>query len=345
MVHNARDARAPFYLGNLLYDRRRHREAIAHWELAVRLEPRNATAWRNLGIGYFNIQHRPSAARSAYERAFRLAPRDGRLLYERDQLWKRLGLASAKRLRELQRHPHLVRSRDDLSVEFCALQNQLGHPETALPIVTQRHFQPWEGGEGQALGQYVRTHLALGRQALAQHDASRAVAQFRAALAAPANLGEAKHLLANQSDIHYWLGCALATDNDLAGAKQHWTVAAEAKGDFQTMSVRSYSEMTYFSALALEKLGRRPAAQKLLRDLLAYARDLARQPAKIDYFATSLPTMLLFDDDLQARQVTTALFLEAQAQLGLGQVAIGRKLLRTVLKRDPAHPLAADLLA
>ncbi|MGA2694315.1 MAG: DUF5107 domain-containing protein, partial [Opitutaceae bacterium] len=36
------DARAPFYLGNLLYDRRRHTEAILKWEQAVKLDPRNA---------------------------------------------------------------------------------------------------------------------------------------------------------------------------------------------------------------------------------------------------------------------------------------------------------------
>jgi hypothetical protein len=55
--------------------------------------------------------------------------------------------------------------------------------------------------------------------------------------------------------------------------------------------------------------------------------------------------MLLFDDDLQARQRTTALFLEAQARLGLGQAAVGRQLLREVLQRDPNHSLASDLLA
>ncbi len=75
------------------------------------------------------------------------------------------------------------------------------------------------------------------------------------------------------------------------------------------------------------------------------ARRLARTPAKIDYFATSLPTMLLFDDDLDARQQTTGLFLEAQANLGLGRRARARALLATVLKRDPAHALAADLVA
>ncbi len=55
--------------------------------------------------------------------------------------------------------------------------------------------------------------------------------------------------------------------------------------------------------------------------------------------------MLLFEDDLQGRQETTALFLQAQACLRLGQRARGRKLLRKVLARDPNHALAADLMA
>jgi hypothetical protein len=109
------------------------------------------------------------------------------------------------------------------------------------------------------------------------------------------------------------------------------------------MSVRALSEMTYYSALAWERLGRKAKGKKLLRELLAYARKLKKAEAKIDYFATSLPAMLLFEDDLQSRQQTTALFLEAQARFGLGQKARARSLLRLVLKRDPNHALAADL--
>ena len=109
------------------------------------------------------------------------------------------------------------------------------------------------------------------------------------------------------------------------------------------MSVRAFSEMTYYSALALARLGRKEKSRQLFRALLAYAQALARSPAVIDYFATSLPTMLLFDDDLPARQTTTALFLEAQARLGLGQRADARRLLRQVLRRDPSHALAHDL--
>ena len=342
---DAKDGRAAFYLGHLLYDRRRHAEAIERWRAATRHDPKNAVAWRCLGLGAFNILGKPALARAAYEKAFAAAPADARLLYERDQLWKRLGVAPAKRLRELEKHADLVAARDDLNIEFCALQNQVGRPEKALPIISTRRFQPWEGGEGQALGQHVRTHQLLARRALASGDGAEAVRLLEVALTAPSNLGEANHLLANQSDLRLALGDALVARGRSAEAIPQWREAAEFKGDFQDMSVRSYSEKTYYSALALRRLGQNAEAARLLKALLAHAKTLAKSKAKIDYFATSLPTMLLFEDDLQARQSTAALFLEAQARLGLGQKARATTLLRTVLERDPNHALAADLLS
>ena len=282
-------------------------------------------------------------ARTVYDRAFRANRSDARVLYERDQLWKRLGESPSKRLRELAKHPDLVRQRDDLSVELCALYNQTGLHTKALALVSSRHFQPWEGGEGGPLGQHVRAHLALGRAALGSGDATTARGHFEAAATAPHNLGEARHLLANQSDVHYWIGCALAELGEKPAARRHWRIAATFKGDFQEMRVRAFSEMTYYSALSWERLGQGAKAGKLLRELQAYAQQLQKAPAKIDYFATSLPTMLLFDDDLPFRQQTTALFLQAQARLGLGEKARSRALIAAVLQRDPSHALAADL--
>jgi tetratricopeptide (TPR) repeat protein len=345
MKLNRRDARAPYYLGNLLYDKRRHADAIRLWEKSAGLRPRFSIVWRNLGIGYFNAGRKTAKARAAYEKAFRANRGESRLLYERDQLWKRLGESPARRLRELEKYPALVSERDDLSVELCALYNQAGRHEDALALLSARKFHPWEGGEGQALGQYVRTRLALGRAALSAGDAAAARAHFEAALTPPENLGEARHLLANKSDIHYWLGAALDALDERKAARVQWTLSARSRGDFQEMSLRTYSEMTYYSALALERLGRKSAAKKLLGELLAYARRLENTEAKIDYFATSLPAMLLFEDDLQVRQETTALLLQAQALLGLGHRSKGKKRLQKVLRRDPNHPLARELLA
>jgi tetratricopeptide (TPR) repeat protein len=212
-------------------------------------------------------------------------------------------------------------------------------------LMTSRRFQPWEGGEGLVLGEYVRSLVALGRRALAAGDAVAAIRWFGCALNSPDNLGEARHLLSNKSDVHYWMGMAYHAAGYDVAARRLWTKAATAGGDFQQMAVQPFSETTYYNALALEKLGKSEEADKLLRNLLAHARTMKRQKARIDYFATSLPAMLLFDDDLQKRNLVTATFLEAQARLGLRQVRPARRLLRQVLTLDRNHALATDLIA
>ena len=335
----------PYYLANLLYDRRRHEQAIKLWERSVKLDPKFSIPWRNLGIGYFNIRNDASKARRTYDKAIAAAPDDARLLFERDQLWKRIGIAPRQRLAALSKCRPLVDQRDDLTIEFCSLLNQTSRHDKALQLLISRQFQPWEGGEGQALGQFIRSHLALGRIALRDGRPAAAIEHFQAALSPPHNLGETKHLLANQSDIHYHLGQAFSAANRRIEARHHWRLAADFKGDFQTGSIRTFSEMTYFSALAMQRLGRTQSGAALLRRAQKFAAALFLSDVKIDYFATSLPTMLLFDDDLPHRQQTTALFIQAQAKLGLGKVRKARKLLLTVLQRDPNHALASDLIA
>lgn len=55
----------------------------------------------------------------------------------------------------------LVRQRDALAAEACALYCQQGRPQAARELLQGRRWQPWEGGEGEALSQHVRCHLAL----------------------------------------------------------------------------------------------------------------------------------------------------------------------------------------
>lgn len=342
---NPEDARAAYYLGNLLYDRRRHREAIVLWERAACRDSSFPTVWRNLGIGYFNVLGDAESARSAFDKAIGADPGDARILYERDQLWKRLGESPERRLAELDKCSELVRLRDDLSAELAGLYNQTRQHERALSLLASRRFQPWEGGEGLALGQYVRANLALGQRALTQGDLLEARCLFEAALRYPENLGEATHPLANQSDVYFFLGSAYEAEGDQSSAQQWFERAARHKGDFQEMRVKSFSEMSYYNALALKRLNRTVEAEELLHSLLTYAEGLSQQKASIDYFATSLPAMLLFEDDLQKRNTVTSTFLCAQAWMGLGENQKARELLRQVMHLDRNHALAADLLS
>jgi len=339
-----RDAHAPYYLGNLLYDRRRYSEAIKMWERSVALAPSFATPWRNLGIGYFNVLQDPARALQAFANVRAAAPWDARILYEYDQLLKRTGQALPERLAGLEANPELVEKRDDLSVELATLYNNLEQPQCALDLLLGHEFQPWEGGEGLVLSQYVRANVLLAHRSLIGGEPAPAIASLIAASNPPRNLSEAKHLLMNLSMIDYWLGVAHHDAGNRAKAERHWTRAACQKGDFQQMQTQSVSENTYWSACALRRLGRKQDALHAFRTILDYSARLQRQTPKIDYFATSLPAMLLFDEDLARRQTITARFLEAQARFGLNDEAEGFRLLEEVLAMDNAHSGAIDLL-
>ncbi|MBS1726188.1 MAG: DUF5107 domain-containing protein [Armatimonadetes bacterium] len=315
------DARAPFYLGNLFYDRKRYDEAIACWERSVELDSANSIALRNLGIAYFNVRRAVEQSLDAYNQAVQTNPDDARLWYERDQLWKRVGKPAAERLAALRQRPDIVEQRDDLTIEFCTLLNEVGDVNEAAAILAHRRFQPWEGGEGMALGIHTQTHLKIGHRALQQGDAEMAKRHFEAAAYPPENLGEARHLLANASDVWLAMGDACAALGQREEAEKWWRRAAEFRGDFQEMAVQPYSEFTYFQAHAWQRLDQPQKAVSLLESLKKYAKDLSESVAKIDYFATSLPTMLLFEDDLQARQDARPKLLNDLADKGLAESA------------------------
>lgn len=340
---NPLDPRAPYYLGNLLYDRRRYDDAIALWESSISLDSKFPTAWRNLGFAYFNVRHDPQAALGAFARARISAPHDARILYEQDQLMKRAGTSTQSRLSTLQAEEALVALRDDLSVELAMLYNGERKAAKALSILQSRKFGPWEGGEGLVLGEFIRANVLLAREALAKRDFKEAIARLQAASDPPENLGEGMHLLRNQSVIDYWFGKAFASAGDHMLARTHWERAANQRSDFQQMQVQAISEMTYWSALSLQELGRRSEAITLLEAIGAYGKELEITVPKIDYFATSLPAMLLFEENMVLRNKILGRFLQAQSLLGLERYEEASKLLQQVLVLDQNYAPAQDL--
>jgi tetratricopeptide (TPR) repeat protein len=238
----------------------------------------------------------------------------------------------------------LVALRDDLSLELAALYNQIGQPEQALAGLLSRNFQPWEGGEGLALGQFARARLLIARRSIAAGKPADAIAHLEAALAPPQSLGEARHLLANTSDIEYALGVAHAAAGHAQEAERWWRRAARETGDFQQMSVLTVSDMTYWRGAALQKLRQPEQAADVFRRIAAYADEIETREPKIDYFATSLPSMLLFREDLGHRDRVLAAFLRAQAAYGHEGVDAAVPMLLAVLALDSNHAGASDLL-
>lgn len=334
------DARAPYYLGNLLYDRRRYGEAIRTWQRSRRLDPSFAIVHRNLGIAEYNHRGDPVRARASYVRALRAAPDDARLLYEFDQLRKKLNESPAERLALLERHPTLVDRRDDLATEQVTLLNELGRHDEALEVLRTRRFHPWEGGEGLVARQWMVANFALTREALSAGRARDACRFAQAATTHPGNLGEGKHLLTPENEAHYLLGLAHRAAANEDGARAWLSRAASTQGD----SREPLAEPGYWRALALRALGDAEGATQLLEELRRAAIRRSREEARIDYFATSLPSFLLFEDDLSHRNRIECRYLQGLSLAGLGGRRAAARAFRDVLEQDASHLAAAQRL-
>src|SRR5690242_12298592 len=84
LAANPGDAMAHYYLGNLLYDKKRHINAIRHWEASRDVNNSFATVHRNLALAYYNALGRADQALASLEKAFACNPGDARVFYELD---------------------------------------------------------------------------------------------------------------------------------------------------------------------------------------------------------------------------------------------------------------------
>lgn len=334
-----RDGYALYQLGNFRFARRDHKRAIDAWERAGHLCPDFATVHRNLGLAYFNKRGDAKAARSALERAFKLDETDARVLFELDQLYRKLNRTPEERLAHLETQLDRVAERDDLSLERIILLNRLGCHAKALEILMRRQFHPWEGGEGKVTGQYVFALQQMARAALDRGEPQVACDLLERALTYPDNLGEGKLPGAAENPIHYDLGLACEALGQTAKAAA-WFQRATAGLD-EPASAVYYNDQPpdtiYFQGLALNKLGHHEEAQARFAALLEYGQSHLEDGPTMDYFAVSLPDFLVFDEDLGARNRIHCLFMTGLGYLGLKRIEKAVVCLDEVLERDRMH--------
>ena len=339
IAHNPQDAKAPYYLGCLLYDKRRYSEAGLMWERSSKLDPEFPTVWRNLALAYYNKQGRAADARACLERAYRLDETDARVLLELDQLYRKLNMPVSERFAFLDGHRETVFVRDDLTIEYCTLLNSLGRCEEALNIIMGRKFHPWEGGEGKVTTQYAFALTQMARAAMQAGNANEARALLERALVFPHNLGEGKLEGAKDNNIYYYLGlCERMLGNEKAAAAH---LARASAGHEEPASAMYYNdqpaEMILYQGLAALALGDEAHARARLHKLIAYGEKHYYDEVKIDYFAVSLPDLQLFDDDLTRRNRAHCEYLIALGSMALGDKARAAKCFEAALEIDCAH--------
>ena len=336
---NPYDSKALYYLGNFWYGARQYEDALLCWENSRNIDDSFPIVHRNLALAYYNKQNNPDKARASLEKAFELNPTDARVLMELDQLYKKLGVSHTDRLSLLERHPEQVDFRDDLYLEKITMYNLMGEEQMALQMIMHRKFHPWEGGEGKVPEQYVFSLTEIARKTLREKNYTKAASLLKEALVYPDNLGEGKLSVSLDTEIHYSLGCAYEGLNKMSEANRYWELASLDSGE---PSMAMYyndnpPELVYYQGLALQKLGLSIEAEQRFRKLIAFGQEHLNDQIRIDYFAVSLPSLLIWEDDLDQRNRMHCLYMIGLGQMGLGNMKEAAEMLKKVLSQDKYH--------
>ena len=336
---NPTDANALYMLGNFFYAFKCYEDAVNYWESGLEKKHDHAGIARNLSLAYFNKQDKHKAALKQMEKAFAQDSTDPRLFMELDQLYKRMNKPYQQRLQLLKKHLPLVNYRDDLYLELVSLYNFLGRYEKALQLIEARTFHPWEGGEGKVTGQYVLSQVQSGKHALFENDFKKAITRFEAAQTYPENLGEGKLYGSRENDIFYWLGCAYAGLDLNKEAVEFWERASE--GISEPLPALYYNDQQpdkiFYQGLAMRKLGKEKEAKFRFQKLLDYGKQHMSDDVKIDYFAVSLPHLLIWEDDLNKRNELFCKYLIGLGQFGFGDLKRAHSSFEQVLENNLYH--------
>ncbi len=331
------DARAPYYLGNLLFDWQ-PQQAQTLWEKSASLGADFPVVYRNLALVYTRANQRDQA-RAALEKAVQFGG-NAEVLSDLDKIYEEDGISPAKRLAVIEAHQS-VANRDEIIAREVNLYIFAGKPDDAIALLKTRFFRAWEGGGAFSLGDsWVNANLALGRQHMAAKNYPAALADFKAALEIPASLQEASgNITSRHAEVAYWIGNAYAAISNNTAARQAWTEAANPapaaaptgamrRGSIGGLDpgVRVEQAAPFYQALALEKLGQTDRATILFNQLI----DTGSKTLS----ATSAPRTQLAD----------AHYLVGLGQLGLNNPEKARQEFSLALQASPDHYASAMAL-
>ena len=176
-------------------------------------------------------------------------------------------------------------------------------------------------------------------------ETDRAVGWLAEALAYPDNLNEGRLVGQTDNDIHYWLARSAERLGDRDEANREYRLAAE--GETELSESRYYNDRPVdyllFKALALRALGQRGEADDLLARMHRWSVDHMPKPPEKDFFAVSLPDLVVYNRDHQRDHETFCLLVDALARIGQGDFEASERIRKRILQLDPGHGQARML--
>jgi tetratricopeptide (TPR) repeat protein len=275
---NPSDARASYYLGNLLFDLQPEK-AIACWEKSRSLDDNFAAVHRNLGWAYYRLENKVPEAIECYEKALGCKRLDPRLYLETDILYEICNVSPEKRLALLDKNHDVASSRNESFVREIMVLVLSGKYDKAIDYLANNFFHVREGG-GEIHDVYVDAHLLKGLEYMKEKEFAKALAYFQKASEYPENLsvGRPKND-ARAPQVAYHIGMAYEKLGDAQKATEFYKMAADQQDTSRSPETR------FHQALCLKKLGREGDAAKVFDGLIESGKKSLAQEESSDFFA------------------------------------------------------------
>jgi tetratricopeptide (TPR) repeat protein len=330
--HNPSDARAHYYLGNLLYELQPE-NAIEHWELARRLDDSLTLVHRNLGWAYYRTQKNIAEAIGSYEKAIACDKEDARLYAELDHLYEMGNARLQKRLALLQENHQTVVKRNDSFLREIMLLVLVGRYDEAISFLADNNFHVREGG-GEIHDVYVDGHLLRGLLHRKDSRLKEALDDFRAASEYPENLSVGRPKNDRRApQVAYYTGTAYEASGDSERATEFYKKAASQKGTSQ------WPETRFYQGLSLAKLGQEDAANGVFDEMIEAGKGRLSQKIEVDLFAK-------FGEQQSAEaQKASAHYILGLGYLGKGRHGTARSEFEKTVELDVSHVWAKAFLA
>ena len=167
--------------------------------------------------------------------------------------------------------------------------------------------------------------MELAKQLLVNSQLQEAKQLLEECLVYPPHLGEGKLYGAQDNDFLYFLG---RYEEGTAGPTE--PAAAMYYNDAKPDKI-------FYAGLCYRRLGQENKARGLFNKLVSYGKQHLFDHVTMDYFAVSLPDLLIWEDSLDTKNRIHCLYMLALGYYGLGDKEHGERYLQEVEQLDINH--------
>ena len=330
---NPNDARATFYLGNLMYENQPDK-AIAYWEKSRLLDATFSPVHRNLGWASYRTKNDIPQAIDCYEKAVQCDPDDSRLYYELDTLYEHGNASPERRLAVLENHHLAVDQYKESAIREILVLILNGRYDDAIHYLENLYFHAREGSDD-IHDAYVDAHLLQGIRLMEEKQYAEALQHFQKATEYPENLSVGRSRFDHRgSQINYFTGLAYDALGDPANAEKSFTSASSGSGrGFRTSDAR------YYQAASAQKLDQDDVANRVFDEMIRDGQNRLKQDAGTDFFAK-------FGEQESARmRNASAHFILGLAYLGKGDKGQAKQELQQAVELNQGHVWARYYLS